>query len=250
MQPLPTPPDVKTALDEFYSWGAVVEHALFAAPTTVDISTHQLAAQSGLHANIEEEKRRAPRWPGFPIDNSRITSDRAQPCSTQQFFGPCYEVDTDTLLMLGEAFFSDSELDSNTRPNILPERGDIPAFINYHFRENEIESSATAIHHSDLYKVVPCNGDYTTTGYTQALFETPHRLRSDTDSLTNREVAAAFRRLCAALFGDLNTLEIYSWPTDCSEYFDAGHEWWGSFFWTVYSPSKNWLVTITASTTD
>lgn len=57
-------------------------------------------------------------------------------------------------------------------------------------------------------------------------------------------------QVCDALFGDIASLEIYAWPTDCSNFFDFGKEWWGTFFWTVYSPTHNWYVGILASSTD
>ncbi len=91
-------------------------------------------------------------------------------------------------------------------------------------------------------------------GYAYAVFDPPYSLygfsaRKSQDR-SPKVIGTAFLHLCDALFGDLETLEIYSWPTDCSNYFDAGHEWWGSFFWTVYAPSKNWIVTIIATSTD
>jgi hypothetical protein len=59
-----------------------------------------------------------------------------------------------------------------------------------------------------------------------------------------------FQECWEKFFGDLETLEIYAWTTDCSNYFDAGKEWWGEFFWTVYSPTYDWYVGILASDTD
>ena len=43
---------------------------------------------------------------------------------------------------------------------------------------------------------------------------------------------------------------VYRYPTDFSNYFDAGHEWWGAGLWTVYTPSRPWLMGIAASSTD
>lgn len=77
-------------------------------------------------------------------------------------------------------------------------------------------------------------------GYSYALLDPPH------GGLTH----VLFLKLCEALFGDLNKLEIYAWPTDCSNYFDDGKEWWGTFFWTVYSPTYDWYIGILASSTD
>lgn len=54
-----------------------------------------------------------------------------------------------------------------------------------------------------------------------------------------------------ALFADdWSRLEIVSWSTDWSPYFDAGHEWWGAFLWTVYVPAREWIVVVAASATD
>lgn len=59
-----------------------------------------------------------------------------------------------------------------------------------------------------------------------------------------------FLDFCDLLFSDLSKIEIYKWSVDCSNYFDAGKEWWGSHFWTVYNPVKNIYIGATASTTD
>jgi hypothetical protein len=43
---------------------------------------------------------------------------------------------------------------------------------------------------------------------------------------------------------------IFAWPTDWSNYSDAGREWWGSFLWTVANPDSSRIVVIAASSTD
>tara|TARA_R100001132_G_scaffold27455_1_gene33721 strand:- start:17013 stop:17204 length:192 start_codon:yes stop_codon:yes gene_type:complete len=43
---------------------------------------------------------------------------------------------------------------------------------------------------------------------------------------------------------------IFQWPTNWSNYFEAGDEWWGSFLWSVSNPDGNQIVVIAASTTD
>ncbi|WP_343784001.1 hypothetical protein [Wandonia haliotis] len=40
------------------------------------------------------------------------------------------------------------------------------------------------------------------------------------------------------------------WSTNCSPFFNAGKEWWGTFFWTIYNPEKNWYIGICGSETD
>ena len=43
---------------------------------------------------------------------------------------------------------------------------------------------------------------------------------------------------------------IYEWTTDWSDYFDAGHEWYGACCWSVYDKSMNRYVVMLVSATD
>lgn len=45
-------------------------------------------------------------------------------------------------------------------------------------------------------------------------------------------------------------LRIHRWPTDWSNYFAAGHEWWGASFWTIEDTRNGWITVIGASSTD
>lgn len=45
-------------------------------------------------------------------------------------------------------------------------------------------------------------------------------------------------------------LEVYEWTTDWSDYFDAGHEWWGAACWSVYDKALNRYAVIMVSATD
>lgn len=45
-------------------------------------------------------------------------------------------------------------------------------------------------------------------------------------------------------------LEVYQWTTAWSEYFDDGHEWWGTLCLTVYDRNLDRFVIILASATD
>lgn len=38
--------------------------------------------------------------------------------------------------------------------------------------------------------------------------------------------------------------------TDWSNYFDAGKEWWGTFYWTVFNKKNNTIMVLGASETD
>jgi hypothetical protein len=91
------------------------------------------------------------------------------------------------------------------------------------------------------------NSEYATDGYTDAFLNPPHKFGSN---MTNFEVGKYFLDFNRFFFDDINKLVVYAWTTNCSNYFDAGKEFWGSFFWTVYNPAKDWYIGIAASTTD
>lgn len=60
-----------------------------------------------------------------------------------------------------------------------------------------------------------------------------------------------FERVNHVLFpGGTDGLEVYRWTTDWSDYFNDGHEWWGTLCLTVYDKSLHRFVVIMASATD
>ena len=78
--------------------------------------------------------------------------------------------------------------------------------------------------------------------YWYAFLEPPHGADCKPEDL---------RRLNAALFpGGAEALEAYAWTTDWSNYFDAGHEWWGAACWTVYDRDRDRFAVLLASATD
>lgn len=84
------------------------------------------------------------------------------------------------------------------------------------------------------------------TGYAYAFSDPPHGIDGGLDA-----AEGMFRGLTDRLFhGFRELLIIYSWSPDCSNYFDAGREWWGTFFWTVRVDSSDVIVGIAASSTD
>ena len=83
-------------------------------------------------------------------------------------------------------------------------------------------------------------------GYKTAFFQPPYPLRG-----TEQEHEQLFAHIGFLLFGpDPRACEIFSWGTDWSNYFDAGKEWWGAFFWTLRQPEADVFTVIGASTTD
>ena len=60
-----------------------------------------------------------------------------------------------------------------------------------------------------------------------------------------------FKRVNEALFPNgTDMLEIYEWSTDWSDFFDAGHEWYGSCCWSIYDKTMNRYVVMLVSATD
>jgi hypothetical protein len=84
-------------------------------------------------------------------------------------------------------------------------------------------------------------------GYKTAFFNPPHGLRG-----TFEEQIIRFNAINHLIFSPMNdeNLEILQWPDDWSNYFDAGKEWWGTFFWTIYNKAKNIFMVLGGSTTD
>ncbi|HSN86963.1 MAG TPA: hypothetical protein VL025_09415 [Thermoanaerobaculia bacterium] len=88
--------------------------------------------------------------------------------------------------------------------------------------------------------------DFATRGYAQAFGDPPHGLWLQGEPLNE-----LFTAINDRLWGGLHeALDVRSWPTDWCNYFDEGHEWWGSFYWTVHSERTGLLVTVAASSTD
>ncbi len=78
--------------------------------------------------------------------------------------------------------------------------------------------------------------------YRKAFLYPPHE---------NRYTGKDFVRVNAVLFPNgTDGLEAYEWTTDWSDYFDEGHEWWGTLCLTVYDKTLHRFVVIMASATD
>ena len=86
----------------------------------------------------------------------------------------------------------------------------------------------------------PLKGEQIT--YRYAFLEPPHTSGYRPDD---------FRKVNSALFPKgADQLEIYERTTDWSDYFDDGHEWWGTACWSIYDKRMNRYVVIMAEATD
>lgn len=86
------------------------------------------------------------------------------------------------------------------------------------------------------------SSDDRTLNYRKAFLYPPHE---------NGYTGKDFVRVNASLFPNgTDALEVYRWTTDWSDYFDEGHEWWGTLCLTVYDQTLGRFAVITASATD
>ena len=82
----------------------------------------------------------------------------------------------------------------------------------------------------------------TTVPYWYALMEPVHGRRNRPED---------FKKVNEALFPNgADRLDIYEWTTDWSDFFDAGHEWYGACCWTVYDGSMDRYAVMIVSATD
>ena len=82
----------------------------------------------------------------------------------------------------------------------------------------------------------------TTVPYWYALMEPVHGRRNRPED---------FKKVNDVLFPNgMEALDIYEWTTDWSDFFDAGHEWYGACCWSVYDKTKNRYVVMLVSATD
>lgn len=83
-------------------------------------------------------------------------------------------------------------------------------------------------------------------GYAYAFSSPPYGVQVPAE-----DIAVLFEKINSFILGGMNSKSvIYRWPTDWSNYFEAGDEWWGSFLWTFANPGTLQIVVLAASTTD
>ena len=107
----------------------------------------------------------------------------------------------------------------------------------FYYNEKEVIGNALTIDQEDKGKI----------GFVYAFLDPPHSFMC---GKTIFEKGNFFLDFCRLLFTDISQIEVYKWSTDSSNYFDEGKDWWGSFFWTVYNPCRDWYIGILAATTD
>jgi len=136
------------------------------------------------------------------IDAEKIDGNSV---SLQQFLGKYYSVDK----------------------NICAHRGRSSQFLNNYFWFGDAELPNNVL---DTTKAFECQE----LGYVYAFFEPPYSIRGST-----KEKEALFRKLETLFFGGFDSrAKIFKWSDNCSNYFDAGKEWWGTYFYTYAAPAS------------
>ncbi|RFM33432.1 hypothetical protein [Chitinophaga silvisoli] len=173
-----------------------------------------------LHINKVAPKGQRENFPSLPVIDYKMLDESGTKIDLETFLGPCFDVEKLKPIVRGE-------LGNETLNSYFYYDGEeTPADILYmHTRPDD------GVHGAFIY----------------ALIEPPYSMKFDRSILKKGEYVLDFINF---FFDDLHQLEIYAWSTDCSNFFDSGKEWWGTYFWTVYNPVKRWYVGIVGSSTD
>lgn len=124
----------------------------------------------------------------------------------------------------------------------------VKKFYNSYFYYDTDEDVAYAIDFNERYKKFEFQEtDGVSGAFCGAFLEPPYSIRIGESIF---EHGKYFLDFCSLLFSDITKIEIYKWSVDSSDFFEAGKEWWGAHFWTVYNPIKNIYIGAVASTTD
>ena len=97
-------------------------------------------------------------------------------------------------------------------------------------------------------------------GLAHALLDPPYGLRIDYKGAAhaagyNQKRHDLLQRYLAAIphvtsAADAEVLTCWEWSTDWSTYFEAGHEWWGAYCWTIADPGRGTIAVLLAASTD
>ncbi|WBX76522.1 hypothetical protein PG911_18195 [Tenacibaculum ovolyticum] len=210
-----TDDDIESLLSIYNKIGGVIDFSFFELSKNIaELSTSNY--QKHLKTAIQTTKNI-----GVEINNADLTLKGIK-ISIEEFLGPFFDTHEMKPLIKGKTmlnnyfYYDQEEKESNiTKIDVI-----IQSFIKKH---KEIGN-----------------------GFTYAFLEPPYGLYE----ISPYEKGRLFLKTLTILFSNINTITIYKWNTDASPYFNAGKEWWGCYFYTVYNPKKDIYIGITASQTD
>ena len=208
--------------------GGVIDFRIFQLDTEQEDTPYQkhlAVAQQTLISVAEEANTRLDRMAAklkmnrrelFTMDyDFNILKDSGKEISVQDFMGWQYEEVSGKIILRGEKLRNQY----------------------FYYDDKEVPEKAVALAGEDREKI----------GFVYAFLEPPYSFMC---GKTIFEKGNFFLDFCRLLFTDISQIEVYMWSTDSSNYFDAGKEWWGAFFWTVYNPYWDRYIGIIASETD
>ena len=209
---------INEKLKEFNNYGGRIDFKVFKVNKTIsEYNSHFLTSKNSILALQQN-------FHYFKIDfDENKMKESGMKISVEEFLGPWFDCKSMKPILKG--FTSLNNL--------------------FYFDSKEISKNIVNIRDSELFKNE--KSDFCTVGFAQAFLDPVHGFRVSNNIF---ETGKYFIDFCDFLFTDLNKIEIFKWNTDCSNYFDDGKEFWGTHFWTIYNPLKNYYIGITASDTD
>lgn len=210
--------EIKDKLKEFDNYGGRIDINIFKIDKSISkYDSHLLTAKNSI---IELQKNSHY----FKINfNENKMNKSGMKISAEEFFGPWFDFKSMKPILRGFKYLNNS----------------------FYFDSKEKSENIVDIRDSELFK--NDKSDLYTIGFAQAFLDPVHGFRVSNSIF---ETGKYFIDFCDFLFSDLNEMEVLKWNTDCSNYFDDGKEGWGTHFWTVYNPAKDYYIGITASNTD
>lgn len=202
-----------------------------------DYENHMIVARQTLekihyranrYNNSIAPKGERTSFPMFTTDFDTLDSSGRRN-SIQEFLGPFYDIKLNKPLIRGC-------LDNTT----------VGKYFYYDSPEELLHAKDEHDPDLDFSSKYPEAKD--TRGFIYSFMEPPYGLVRIGDSI--KEKGQYLIRFMQYLFSEIEDLHVYSWSIDSSKYFDAGKEWWGASFWTVYNSEKDWYIGICGSSTD
>jgi hypothetical protein len=188
-----------------------------------EVAKQSLENVSQLHTKT---KKSSNEEKAIAIDDFSALATSGKQISIEEFLGPYFDYDLKKPLVRGVEH-------NNT--------------LNSYFLYDQLEILQNAIAIDKRFEEHNHKYPGSSNGFTYAFLEPPYGFGRNK---TIHDKGLFFLSAIEQLFSTIESIEIYTWSTDCSPYFDLGNEWWGSFFYTIYNPTKDIYIGILASTSD
>lgn len=206
--------EIINKLKEFDDFGGIIDIKVFKIDKSIsEYNSHFLTAKNSI---LKLQKN--SRYFKIDFDESNLAGS-GRKISVQEFLGPWFDFELKKPILRGFRHLNNM----------------------FYYDKEEADRNIINISDSELFK--SDTSKLSTIGFAQAFLDPVHGFRV---SNSIYETGKYFIDFCEFLFSDLNKIEIFKWSTDCSNYFDDGKEFWGTHFWTVYNPEKDYYVGITA----